>query len=407
MSQIAKRDASSSRIPELDGLRGAAILAVLLFHCVAYVPGGQPGSSLARFQRLFSMGWAGVDLFFVLSGFLIGGILLGARSSSSYFGPFYLRRFFRIIPLYYTWILGYVLVVAVAGKILGNLDATASQAPLSVARQFLFLGNYTFGPYPAFAIAWLGPTWSLAVEEQFYLVSPLLVRYLTTRILSIVLLSAVLAAPLIRLYVRSHMPGGYFFAYMLTVCRMDALALGMLTAIVWRDSAKRQWISSHVGILNGLCGVMFIGVLVLWLRSTDQYGVIMQSVGFTWIASFFVTLLLVVLTQPTGLIAWAARLGWLRELGKVSYCMYLIHQAVNLFTHFLLLRSTPQIQSWPGVLTTMLAGMLTYAIAKVSWIMFENPLLRFGHRFRYAQTLGVDQSIERNAGISDRPEMAT
>src|SRR5271165_1527721 len=101
-----------SRIPELDGLRGIAIGLVILCHYV-----GNPGHSALGFwpNRLllaFTVGWSGVDLFFVLSGFLIGGILLDARTSPNYFRTFYLRRAHHILPIYYAWILLYVLVVA-------------------------------------------------------------------------------------------------------------------------------------------------------------------------------------------------------------------------------------------------------------------------------------------------------
>jgi peptidoglycan/LPS O-acetylase OafA/YrhL len=94
---------SKSRVPELDGLRGLAIFLVVLFHYVSQE--GDAAATASRFlQRFAILGWSGVDLFFVLSGFLIGGILIDARASSFYYRTFYARRFFRIIPLYYLWI---------------------------------------------------------------------------------------------------------------------------------------------------------------------------------------------------------------------------------------------------------------------------------------------------------------
>src|SRR6266403_805520 len=103
------------RVPELDGLRGVAILLVLLFHYISIEGLTKTGSWSFILQRIVIMGWTGVDLFFVLSGFLIGGILIDARGSPTYFKTFYVRRFFRIIPVYYLWILGYVLLVSMGG----------------------------------------------------------------------------------------------------------------------------------------------------------------------------------------------------------------------------------------------------------------------------------------------------
>ena len=96
--------ATPVRIPQLDGLRGIAILLVIALHYLNDSEHGAFGSFLYRFGCAFRLGWAGVDLFFVLSGFLIGGILLEARESVNYFRTFYLRRFFRILPIYYLWV---------------------------------------------------------------------------------------------------------------------------------------------------------------------------------------------------------------------------------------------------------------------------------------------------------------
>src|SRR3984893_13519432 len=102
------------RIPELDGLRGFAILLVVSIHYF-YDPGANLPKSLHYLQSLFALGWTGVDLFFVLSGFLIGGILLEVRTSSNYFKTFYIRRFFRIVPLYYLWLFCLIALVSLGG----------------------------------------------------------------------------------------------------------------------------------------------------------------------------------------------------------------------------------------------------------------------------------------------------
>jgi peptidoglycan/LPS O-acetylase OafA/YrhL len=402
---IDKQGTTQSRIPELDGLRGIAVLFILCFHFLD-VPGGPPASSLSRFQRLFSMDWIGVNLFFVLSGFLIGGILLNVRKSPSYFRTFYIRRFFRIVPLYYIWIFGYVLLVATAGNQLSSHEATAPQAHISLARQFFFVQNFAFDQNVGLAFAWFAATWSLAVEEQFYLVSPFLVRFLSTRSLSMVLGSAVLAAPFIRFFVRSHMSHGSLMAYALTPCRVDDLAFGILVAIAWRNPSVRQWLSSHVAAIHSLLGFLFIGAIGWWKWEPDLYRVAMQWVGYTWIGLFFTVLLLAVLVRPASLLGWVTRMRWLRELGKVSYCAYIIHMTVNLFCHILITGNAPQISNWYGALATLCAVVLTYAIAKLSWIFFENPLLRYGHKFRYSEPPIVAQGVEVPATALDSERVA-
>ncbi|MBS1867856.1 MAG: acyltransferase, partial [Acidobacteria bacterium] len=108
----------TSRIPELDGIRGLAILSVLCYHYISMQGVTTAGSLVDRLQRLVILGGTGVDLFFVLSGFLIGGILLDVRDSPRYFRTFYARRFFRIIPIYFAWISVYILVARFGGKYL-------------------------------------------------------------------------------------------------------------------------------------------------------------------------------------------------------------------------------------------------------------------------------------------------
>jgi peptidoglycan/LPS O-acetylase OafA/YrhL len=388
-----RQGAKQSRIPELDGLRGIAILLILFFHFLD-VPGAPLASTLSRFQRLFSMNWIGVDLFFVLSGFLIGGILLDVRKSTSYFRTFYIRRFFRIVPLYYIWIFGYVLLVLTTGNWLLRHEATTPQAHLSLATQFAFVQNFAFDRNVGLAFAWFAATWSLAVEEQFYLVSPFLVRFLSTRSLTMVLSLAILAAPFVRFFVRSRMSHGYLMAYALTPCRADDLALGILVAIAWRNRSARQWLLSHVSTIHSVLGFLLIAVIAWWRWAPDQFGVAMQWVGYTWIGIFFTALLVAVLVQPASLLGWATRMPWLRELGKVSYCAYIIHTAVNLFCHVLITGSIPRISDWSGAFATLCAAVLTYAIAKLSWIVLEGPLLQYGHKFRYLEPPNAGNGIE-------------
>jgi peptidoglycan/LPS O-acetylase OafA/YrhL len=168
------------RWPELDGLRGAAILMVFLLHYVTDSRSHEGNFGLLyHFAQIFRLGWSGVDLFFVLSGFLIGGILLDARSTSNVFRTFYTRRIHRILPIYYVLIAVYLTGSYAVAKwnLLGS--APYVENPLHPVAYFLFLQNIVKASPSPFYHYLVSPTWSLAVEEQFYLIAPFLIGYLS------------------------------------------------------------------------------------------------------------------------------------------------------------------------------------------------------------------------------------
>jgi peptidoglycan/LPS O-acetylase OafA/YrhL len=161
----------SKRFPELDGLRGIAILMVLLEHYVAESTYGPKGSLSFMLSRVSRLGWTGVDLFFVLSGFLIGGILFDFRNSPNYMKTFYMRRVYRILPIYYLWLALYVIVGLVGSMWIAPYHPGAFAMSVPIAVYVLFFQNFIFPPISRFGTYFVGPTWSLAVEEQFYLVA--------------------------------------------------------------------------------------------------------------------------------------------------------------------------------------------------------------------------------------------
>ena len=167
-SAIAAATDRVGRIPELDGLRGLAILSVLFWHYGHYYAPA-PGSIGAWLPPLLRLAWSGVDLFFVLSGFLIGGILIANRKASNYWRVFYVRRACRIFPLYFVVLAAFVLATA-------TITPQPSNWLLKQEPPFwnypLFLQNLAWLARSSFGSDFLGPTWSLAVEEQFYLVLP-------------------------------------------------------------------------------------------------------------------------------------------------------------------------------------------------------------------------------------------
>lgn len=370
------------RIPELDGLRGAAILLVLFYHYVYLTPHAEPGTFVERLQNFFGMGWAGVDLFFVLSGFLIGGILLDSRTSPRFFRTFYARRFFRIIPLYYVWIgLYFVLTLSALSVFLTPLGGGREQSTIMPIYMF-FLQNMTRNLHSNFGTAWLGHLWSLAVEEQFYLFAPLAIYFVSRKKLVPLLLITILAAPAARILV-FKISASHSIQYMLTPCRADGLSLGVLLAVGWRDNVWKTWVLRNRRLFFGITLLLMAGVISLAYTSASPYSFTMAVWGFSTIDLFFSCLLVTVLLFPEGFAGGIFRFPPLIEFGRISYCIYIIHQVVNLLCHFILLHPTPTILSWQGTAATLLAVVATYGIAKISWIWLENPLLRRGHEYKY------------------------
>jgi peptidoglycan/LPS O-acetylase OafA/YrhL len=338
-----------------------------------------------------ALSWTGVDLFFVLSGFLIGGILLDARGASNYFGVFYARRFFRIFPVYYAWLILYVLLLTVGRQFLRSHMGSGIVPGLGFETwsHFLYLQNFVAGGYVAIAEWCVGATWSLAVEEQFYLIAPLAVRFLNRRTLSWAMIGTVLAAPLIRLFVRAEFPYGSDLAYTLMFCRADALALGILAALAVRDEKWRKMILGNTRILKIASAILAVGMIGIWIWANNPRFLPAQSFGYTWIAFFYASILLLAISIPTGPIATICRSGFLRELGRVSYCMYIIHLPVQIGVSMLITHRPPELFNLRDIAVLLAALGLTYGIARISWALFENPLLKIGHRWSYSDQANV------------------
>ena len=370
-----------SRIPELDGLRGLAILLVISVHYF-YNPDANMPAVLHFLQGFFGLGWSGVDLFFVLSGFLIGGILLDARDSPNYFKTFYIRRFFRIVPLYYLWFFCLVGLIFLAGS---AFQALAPQPGFNwrLWGHLLFLQNMWMIHQPTLATWWLGITWTLAIEEQFYLVAPLLVRQLSRQHLIVFLSFVILTVPCFRILVRMEMHQPLLALYRWTPFRADTLAMGVLAAVLWRDPAFRAWLDRNKKIVYAVFGLLLAGMFALgiWFERPDA--ALTETVGYSWIAVFYALLLLIPLADAAGPIARIARIGWLGEWGRVSYCMYLIHATVKYFCTNLIVHSPTQYTRWRSEAAILLSLAVTFGIAKLSWRFFEGPLLREGHRYKY------------------------
>ena len=231
-------NAPLARLPELDGLRAIAVLLVLCAHLLCFVP-------IPWFDWLVEKGWVGVDLFFVLSGFLIGGILLDHRPSENYYRVFYLRRFLRIVPLYAVLVFPGLLILSCGLQSHFSGHSLAGQSAIGAWLCVFFVQN--FGSLFHLDVPqYLAPTWSVAVEEQFYLLLPPLVRNLDRKKLLKILVLAIVSAPLLRgIMILTLGSNAARPCYVLLPCRWDSLLLGVASALAYRHPNFRPWLASR------------------------------------------------------------------------------------------------------------------------------------------------------------------
>jgi peptidoglycan/LPS O-acetylase OafA/YrhL len=340
----------SRRIPQLDAVRGIAIL-VVIFHNYSGNLSSLPLQPLSRH------GWMGVDLFFVLSGFLITGILFDTKHSTGFFKNFYARRCLRIWPLYY-WVLIFMFVVIPIVRPSTGTVIFARSSPWWAYPLFLqnFLVHDSSG-----AAGPLGVTWSVAIEEQFYVVWAVAVRYCSYIQLRRIALCVICFSPVLRLYLSFH----HVELYTNVFCRLDGLMAGGLIALVVRSGTflpsrflRSAWLS------------FFIGLPLAFV--TDSFQISWIAFSLSAIASAALVYLAMFATQQW--LQAALRSRWLMYTGIVSYGLYLLHKIpLDLALVF----------RWIGhpLLTLLLCLAASYALAILSWNLLERPFLRLKRRF--------------------------
>jgi len=356
----------------LDGLRGVAILLVLAFHGTNLaVEAGAP-QFMKYLIRPVSLGWSGVDLFFVLSGFLIGGILLDARGSKNYFRVFYTRRMLRILPLYFV-------VLAIGYGVSRSAKFGALIEPqMPWAMCITLTQNFWIAAHMKALMGALVATWSLAVEEQFYLVIPALIYFTKLQRLAWVLGAGIVAAPLVRLALYLKYPEVAKVGFVLLPCRMDALLLGVAAAYFVRQEgaweflrARRRALWTAIELLTAICGV-------ITMRESPEtlHTFFSEVVEYDCLDLLYVGLLLACLVDEQ--FAKVLRVRWLRGLGSIAYGVYLLHPMILGVIVVLLGASANR-----GLIAVVAGLVLTIVVAKISWEGFENPLVRASHQLRY------------------------
>lgn len=360
---------ASLHIPALDGLRGVAILLVVFYHLANSLEGEFGYGNLLL--SVAKIGWIGVDLFFVLSGFLITGILYDSKTSKStnYFKKFYMRRLLRIFPLYY----GILVLFAIYYTIWPNSGLHGHDNPAWI---WIFMTNFVMSWGGAFGV--LDHFWSLAVEEHFYLVWPLTVFLFSRR--RLMQLAVALFFLSFGLRIALLLGGTSNEAiYLLTPTRLDALSIGAFLALATLTQEGARKLVGPSWLMGIASGFGIIAIIII-RQTVNELDTTIQVLGYSLIAVFSSATLLLSITTP---IQKVFNLGILRWFGKYSFGIYVFHPIIFIQVfHTDLARALRFGNGAVDMIVSVCIAMgVTIAVTLVSWHFWESQFLKLKRYF--------------------------
>jgi len=367
---------SDRRIYELDALRGVAGLMVVFSHYFGEVTHGVKGT-------LF--GWVGVDIFFVLSGFLIGKLILEKKDCMNFFSVFYVRRFWRIVP-------SYMITLVVVAALLLIVPATWADAdhPLPLWTYFTFLQIFPMATTGSVGVHWLSPTWTLAVEEHFYLVVPALIVFTPRRYLANVLLAGVPIALALRIAVFHYEMLPQMWALVFLPFRADVLIFGLLAALALQsDSIK--W-DRYLLWIRLVPLVALLATLSTRLMSEALFQICSPLFMGIGIASF---ILVLVLGAPE---AERFKSRLLQQIGDNTYSLYLVHMPVLGLMHGLILGTRPDVETGAQWAVTLASLPVTAIVSYLMTRYVEMPLTAYGRNWRWSSQMRDGKLATRSPG---------
>ena len=245
----------------------------------------------------------------------------------------------------------------------------------------LYLQNFWMAYHSSWGWESQAVTWSLAIEEQFYLTLPFVIRFTPRRFHAWIVVGGIIIAPILRttlFFLAPHHPMSAFF---LMPCRMDSLLFGVLAAMALRNDKWKGRISESRKLLYGGLVVFAVGMALLTKYSHDPFSRGISIFGFTWVAAFYSLVLVTAVTQASSPISCAFRWKWLRELGIIAYGVYLFHFPVLIAAYALFWHSwIPFLSRRLFLLTNISALVAVICVCSLSWRYFERPLIDFAHR---------------------------
>lgn len=401
---VAARQGARPYWPQLDGIRALAFLLVFFHHCPRIEVNAQTSWLVsliaAPLNQVFNWGWTGVDLFFVLSGFLITTLLLKEKMllGSISFRQFFIKRALRIWPVYY-----FVLIACcVVAPLVQGILLTGVYREFFVKQllpMIFFLGNYSliFGignliklaaSFSLPVISILSPMWSLAVEEQFYLTWPFVLKRLKTPFqIGVVIVGLMVVSFVLRMILQkqSVSPGAFanltfpnlIYTYS-TFCHMDGLMAGAAIALLFACYDR------FIPAMKRWTPLFFMGSIVILIGLMANGPSLSQNVFanvplLTFLAIAYGGLVLSSLLSP--LMAKFFSIGVLRDIGKVSYAMYIFHGGVIAIVHSHLKQLLPDTTWRNWLMIAACAYLATYILAKLSWSLLESRCLALRARF--------------------------
>ena len=351
-------------MPELDAMRGVAVVLVVLHHAFYWahvLPRGGDTGTVRMLADIAAPGQLGVQLFFVLSGLLITGILLDSRERPDYYRRFYLRRALRILPAY----LLLLAVLVISGRV-----------PLRFA---LLAGVFAANLSPLLGVPLAySPLWSLGVEEQYYLLWPVMVRGATRGRLLLIATALLVLAPWLRWMAFRFGSGAMELNWRLTWFAYGGLLLGSLVAILLRSPhATRSRVK--MAALSALAAAVVAGIAGIPYGLWDRQLPLGAALQLTVVNLFFASVLVLSLLAGSGRWRWLVTQPWLMFLGYISYGLYLCHVLViELYDRVL----GPPAAAEPiaELVRFVVVAAASVLIAWLSRRYYEEPFLRLGRR---------------------------
>ena len=347
-----------TRVVGLDGLRGFLTLLVVVAHFFGELPNG---------IGALSYGWVAVFVFFTLSGFLIGGIILDNRETSRFFSTFYVRRCCRILPPYF------LTVLLVYALLWGFNTAWAPDPEFPLWAYLTFSQGGFMAAEGGWGPLWLTPTWTLGVEEHFYLLAPLCLAFAPKKWIVPGLVAVIAAATLFRVAI-------YYFDFanhqtaMLLPGRADALALGVLTAVGTRSSIRWSQYTPALRTCFYVCLIIGVG----FLRALGGYPLFATLVPLL-VGIGAAALILSIVASGNAFYETRA----LRFLGRSSYCTYLIHLPVLSVVHGVVLGAVPDIATAQQWMVTLASIPIALAAGWAMTKYIEEPIVAYGRTWKW------------------------
>lgn len=367
-------DKQHSRLLELDGLRGLAVLFVVVHHYFTGVmsPGDLPTWGLNIYAIAYPLLVSGVDLFFVISGYIVGGIVIDNIDKADFFRSFYIRRATRILPLYFGMLALFYLAIAMTQVFPNPMDIWLLKGDIPLWSYPIFMQNYFAGWYDHPGGRFFAMAWSVATEEHFYLLFPPLLYFLGLKRTAMVLLVTLIVCPILRMVAQQQI--GFYAAYLPFPARADSIAYGVVVALM-----QRRWPLLMTGMAVRRLAVLATISLGAALCAYSLGHIQLGTAGRFTLLGLFYSAVIVWGVLGGGVFARLLRNRFLLFFGLISYPLYMVHQAVNGTLHGFISHQAPTLASMSDFLIACTSFIIATILATLSTRYYDGPIRRWGY----------------------------